>query len=346
MAVLKMATAKAGDLSLLDSVFMSSVEMTVSDVDYRTPDYGLSTGRSFRVLHTGFSPYGYGTLFMPTTIGEAYVRIAFKANTYSSSDLVFFQFGEGSTTHVLISVNPALGNVRTYRGSTNTTLATSSSGVWAPYSWVCLEAYVKIADSGGRTVVRINGNSTPVIDYTGDTRNSGTGFFDSIRVGSYSGGGTGIELFFDDIMVRDDTWCGTGGIYLLTPNAAGDESDWSASQGEAWECVDELPPSFNDYISTPAANSGAISLFGVQNLPVAPTEITAVGVLAKARMSAPGSGLVRVAAKSGTTTVYGSSVGLDVGESWLTAFMDVDPNTSAAWTESGVNALQIGIENV
>ena len=64
------------------------------------------------------------------------------------------------------------------------------------------------------------------------------------------------------------------------------------------------------------------------------------------RANAPGSATVKPAAKSGSTTVLGAAVALDVGEVWAAHFMDNDPDGNVAWSGSKVNALQIGVQNV
>ena len=130
---------------------------------------------------------------------------------------------------------------------------------------------------------------------------------------------------------------------MLPVNGAGDLQEWTASAGAQYECVDDLPGDFTDYIYASGATADVDSNFTFANLPLTPTSIGAVMLVAQARAAAPGSVPVRTIAYSGATVANGTTVGVDVGTVSLKQIMDVDPATSAAWNEAGVNGLKGGV---
>jgi hypothetical protein len=80
-------------------------------------------------------------------------------------------------------------------------------------------------------------------------------------------------------------------------------------------------------------------------LGVTPAQIVAVTVRGFAQKSDAGSRTGAMQLKSGTAPVQQTTTGttLTAGSwSWMWATYNNDPNTSAAWTAAGVNAINIG----
>ena len=71
-----------------------------------------------------------------------------------------------------------------------------------------------------------------------------------------------------------------------------------------------------------------------------------MSVFVKGALDVAGAENVRVIANSNSTYQNGDSTSFGSSEVWAELHMLVDPDTSSAWTESGVNALQGGVETL
>lgn len=87
---------------------------------------------------------------------------------------------------------------------------------------------------------------------------------------------------------------------------------------------------------------GDEDLYGVSAMSSTPASI--VGVIAKmfCRKDATGGRSIALQFKSGTTEVNGTTAVMNTGYGWLTQTQMQDPNTSAPWTETGVNNALLG----
>ena len=152
--------------------------------------------------------------------------------------------------------------------------------------------------------------------------------------------------YTDDIIIRDDIWPGRGGIHVLVPDSGSATEDWTASAGDPETCVDELPVSFTDYISTDALVDATVHLFGVAALGSTSAAIRAVGVYAKALTDEATDAFIRTKMVSGGTTSDGTTTGIDTAATWLASYYAVNPDDSAAWEDADIAALEIGVETV
>ena len=342
MGTIAMATANTKDLSLLPalSVYSTLCSLEVSNTEWRTPNLDLVTGHSYRCYSGTASGYAHAFLYMPSDLTTVYTRFAFKIPTNISSEITILEFWEGAfaSLHGIVKVIPNGGVIKTYRSTTQ--LTATAANAFSPFTWNVIEVMFTPADSGGRFVIKINGAT--VADYTGDTRNTGTaGRVSALKLGLITAGIA--EMFVDDIVISDSAYPGTGGLWVLPVTGNGDLQEWTASAGAQYECVNDLPGDFTNYIYASGAVAGVDSNFEFANLPLTPTAIGPVMLVAQARAAAPGSVSMRTIAYSGATVANGTTVGVDVGTVELTQIMDVDPATSAAWSESAVNALKGGV---
>ena len=90
------------------------------------------------------------------------------------------------------------------------------------------------------------------------------------------------------------------------------------------------------------STSGHEDLYDLDNLTTTPTTIIAVQSRMFAKKSDSGTRNGQIRVKSGATEVGGTDTVLGTNYGWLNKVDTVDPNTSAAWTASAVNALQVG----
>lgn len=227
----------------------------------------------------------------------------------------------------------------------NTELAVSTQTPFTVDTWHHIEFYVYIADSGGRGVMKING--VTVIDYTGDTK---PGTPSNVYI-LYLYGGTSVAHYTDDIIINDDggsapdnTYPGRVRLFPLRPSGAGSYTQWDASAGSNYDCVNEVPASSSDYVYTTVDNE--IDSYALDNLSGLPSGATfkSVIVVAEALLDS-GSKKLALGVRSGSTDSFGSDK--TIGVSYLPYYerFTTDPADSNPWTESDINALEVAIKS-
>jgi hypothetical protein len=323
MTIAFMASGEQGDLLMWNSMSSSNVSISTTIA----PPVGTKTFR-----FSGVTVYAYRNVSASSTYYA-------KFRVYTNSNLLI-NFREDTTLHISVGLQPATGLIIGYRNTTE--LGRASAG-FALNTWHVIEVYGLIADgTGGAVTVRIDG--VDVLTLTGkDTRNSGSaGTCNNIGIVGENG-----TAYFTDVVFRDDTWEGCGAINVGVPIGVGSLANWNASAGNPYECVDEVPVVFTDYLSAAAGTPNTKHDLAMSDLPdLVYASIPAVGIAALAKLDGAGSGNMRVYADSGGSVSNGASKALSTTEQWLYNFMAVDPQGSGAWTEARVNALLAGVETL
>lgn len=304
--------------------------------------------------HTIGSPgrFGAGSYLLTATSGTLIYDLASPANKVfvgaalgatvidSSARVRLALYGDSqSVMHLYVSLNS--NAIVLYRG--DGTLIGSYSSTFLVTTLYYIELSATIADSGGTCEVRYNGQT--VITYTGDTKNGGTNTTID-GVGIYPNGG--LQIYVDDFYLCNDSgsaphnnFLGDIRVQTIVPNAAGSSTQFTPSSGANYTTVDELPYSASDYVTS--ATSGNRDTYALGDI-VATTTIYGVqnNVIAKKTDSSAVS--LKPAFKSSSTVSYGTTKVLSANAESIRDLRIQDPNTSAAWTDSGVNALEAGFE--
>lgn len=273
----------------------------------------------------------------PQTI---YMGIAF-APVGINNGGYWLRFSDGSVYHVSTKIN-ADGSIDLV-GPTGSTVDTSDAGAMTAGVWSYIEIYFYCADSSGRFHLKIDG--VTAIDYTGDTKN-GTGNFTKIHG---TGGGSWEEYYWDDFVLNDtsgssnNSWPGSIKLVPVRPNAAGDNTGLTPSSGSSnYQCVDEVPHSDTDYVYDTVVDEYDLYNCGTIALPIGAV-ITNVIVQAVAKMDS-GTGNIALMVKSGSTTDTGSDQSLGISSTLYEETYDVNPDDSAAWEQSDIDSIQIGVK--
>jgi hypothetical protein len=179
---------------------------------------------------------------------------------------------------------------------------------------------------------------------------SGTPSFDAI----YYQAGSSRQTYIDDIVIATNSGdtpvaadfpLGLCKIPAIVPN--GDiTSQFTRSAGATnFSCVDEGKSNGNtDYVQ--AGTTALRDLYDFATLASTPATIYAVQNVKVATNSGGGVSNIKDVLKSGATTVVGSSFAVPSGYyDYFTTIFTVDPDTSAAWSLSGVSAVQAGFES-
>jgi hypothetical protein len=109
--------------------------------------------------------------------------------------------------------------------------------------------------------------------------------------------------------------------------------------------VSEIPEDSDNSYNTDST-PGDVDLFSHPNLPAGAQNIAAVDNVVVARKDDAGTRSIASQTKSGTTTATGATVALSTSYAFVDQVTETDPNTSAAWTVSGVNSALFGYKEV
>ncbi len=285
------------------------------------------------------------TKYITPTAGAIVVGFAFYeaggiGNIYSS-DMVRYYTDSAASLALSLRVNTN-GALHIMRGSTS--IANSAMGLVNASTWNYIEFSAKISSTVGTADVRLNG--VTVASFSGNTKNTGTSdSIDAVRVAGTFGG----QKLIDDFYVLDttgagpyNTFLGDVRVYTSTPDGAGATTQFVPSSGANYTTVDELPYSASDYVQSPTP--GNRDTYTMSDLPTGAATIYAVQNNVIAKKTDAGTISLRPVTRSGGTNYYGTTTALTASDIVITDLRQTDPSTSSAWTPSGVNSMESGME--
>ena len=324
MSILGMWTADLQTTDLPSSII--DVGATISSTYARTGTYSFKCqdGR-----YHFFNVQGTKTCY-------ARIALLIDAPIVSNPLTLFFYSPVGSTNTSHCRLLFFSSSLLIY--SPHATLLDTPSITFSVGQWHLVEVYLYVDNSTGALTVKWND------DIVGNFSGIDTQQDASDLVSTFSLYSRPSYTYFDDIMVRDDDWCGAGGLYILTPNSGTATENWTASSGNPEECVDELPSTFTDYIYTDGTISNTEHLFNLSSLPDSGVTIGGVGIFTYAKSDFSSSNKVRNLIYSGSTQDFGSGVLLDATAGWFANYWHLNPDDASAWEDTDIDALQIGVE--
>jgi hypothetical protein len=215
-------------------------------------------------------------------------------------------------------------------------------------SWNLIEVRWKVGnDPDGIAQVRVN--EALVIDEPhGDTQPGADANMDGVRLGTAGGTNNYNNAKWDDFIIDDANWVGNKRVAKISPTGAGTTTQWDPSTGANWSCVDEVPYSDTDFISTNVSDE--IDTYACSDLPV--TATAAKGLMIVARVVEEGTATpqnVQLAVRSDGTNYFGASQAPPSGSAvFIYELWPDDPAEVAGtdWTVARVNAVEIGIKAV
>jgi len=286
---------------------------------------------------------------------EIWVRVAIYCNTSGQqTEKPFLKFLDASVgVQGTISWNPVDQLVRAYRGDSATVIGTSTF-TFPVATWHTCEVRWKVtsttSSTDGIVEVWIDGTrwiNLPAVDSTNTSILNIQGIALNETIGS---GSSGTFMAFDDLAINDTNGTinngqiGEGRVVLLKPTANGAiapaQTRGGTDTGANWSQVNELPMSMTQYVYASAA--GTRDTYALEDIPAGIWTINAVEVLALAQNSDAGLGSLGLTLISGATTNEGAAQSLTISAAYYRQLYETDPNTSAAWTNAAVNALEAG----
>lgn len=212
--------------------------------------------------------------------------------------------------------------------------------------WHMLEFKIKMNDGSGTISLKLDGiehyNLTSL-----DTRFGSGGAMTNLRLG-----GVEATMYMDHVIIMDDTGStfnnhiGDVRLESKLPDADGGLTQWTASAGSLFQCVDDAIGAYDDdstYISETTNNEEATFSFGSFTLSNVST-IHGVWSAALARTDGTDSlGIIAVNPTGGTKTAI-TSVSLSSAYTWRGGSFPLDPNTGAAWANAAaINTAEFGV---
>lgn len=208
--------------------------------------------------------------------------------------------------------------------------------------WTYLELRLYAGSTDGEYEIRINGATAA--SGAGVRTRDNVNYYDTLRLQ------TNIAThYLDDLYVRGDTVLQSGGFFgdveiqCKFPDADGTYTDLTPSSGSNWQNVDERPPDA-DTTYNASGTTGHKDSYSFDDISLSSQTIRSLQLSMRAKKTDSGSQSIAPFVKSGGTEQTGTTQALSTSYGYHVGNYDTDPDTSLAWSESGVNAAEFGPE--
>ncbi len=316
--------------------------------DINSSGYFINNGASPRVAGGYYGLVSSSSLYK--TIPAANLVVDGVGMNVGSGVASFMSYygDTGVTQHISVLRNASTGVIEIRRGSTAGTLLATGTTVIANNVWFYIEVSVTISSTVGEVHVRLNGQSTDEVAFTGNTKNGGT----NTTVDRVSIGNSGINGgYFADFYVLDGTgaannnFLGDVAVRTLSPTGNGTFSQLTNSAGNStnnYTYVNEHGYSGANY--TGSATTGLRDTYAMADLPAGVSSVYGVQVVGYMAKSDASAGSAKLVLRSGGSLFYDATRALSTSYQSYYALYESDPATSIPWSISGVNGLETGME--
>jgi hypothetical protein len=306
---------------------------------------------------------GYGETISTAIVGAAVLLPSFTVSGSFSPNNMYacIGFKNAGVVQVLVRIDSS-GAVTAWRVApfsgtyySGVLLGTSGSTISpTSYNYIELQATIGTGTSGS-LIVRNNGavilNLSGINTSADSTVNLTQAFVGLGAINGNINSGTNL-VYFDDFVMLDttgsapyNTFLGDVRVQTVYPLAAGALTQWtplaSTNVSQVNETAMDSDASYNS-----SGTNGQIDLFTQSGLAVTPQTIFAVKVRLACRLDSAGGDTVAGELRSGGSNYAATAQAVLATYSYLDFVWTTDPATSAAWTKTGVNALQIGYNRV
>jgi len=321
-------------------------------INFATPNGNSRIPGGYYITSTYYPGGMYFVKGIPATT-ELIMGIGYKTGSAGNSSSQYISlFGDSyATRHLTICVN-ALRRIEVRRGTTTGTLLATGPTDLGDNIWHYIEVRARINDTTGICQVRLDGQTSNEIDFSGDTKNGGTNTsIDALYFSLYAGSSGGIGTSLSDLYVCDtagainNTWLGDVAVRVLTPNGNGTYSQLTNSAGTQannYTYIDELPSSGTDYVGS--ATPGLVDTYTMTDVPAGIATVYGMQVNAFMKKSDANLAQAKMRFRSNGTDFAGTARALSTTTQLFTEMRETNPNTSNPWTISDVNGIETGIE--
>lgn len=275
--------------------------------------------------------------------GQQYLKIALYIAAFPTTSFVeIMGFGSSSARTTTVGLDSA-GKLGIYSaGSLQGTVgAALNTGQWYTVEFKggygsSAEFEIKVDEVSYKTATFTNGSS-----------------WNYIEVG-LRGTANSADLYIDDVVLDNSAYPGASSLAMLKPNAAGDNAEWTPSTGSNYATVDEVGVDDADYVSTTV--SAEVDLYNMEAMPETPQTINAVYFGVRQKVTNTSFATVKIRVRDSGTDSDGAAMSMGTTGSFKTfpdgTFSDrnyveqhllTTKPSGGAWTESAVNAMQVGV---
>lgn len=234
------------------------------------------------------------------------------------------------------------GAVRLSRGNQAATLGESAAGVVVAGTWVYLELLAVLHDSAGR--VEVIAARDQVIDFSGDTTQTGTATADTCRLGNSNGLASSATTRYADVAVQSGSAAALLGpleINRLPLTGDGTHTDLAfTGAATRWQAVNDSPGHDGD-TSFVAGVLGSNGINTAVHSTTVAGHVLAVQTRVYARATS-GTGNGCAVVRSGGTDYEGASGAYGTSYACGREVWTDDPATGSAWLAAAVNAVEVG----
>jgi len=325
--------------SIESNIFLYEQGLEINTI-HRTGNYSLKlvdTGRSFTIgreltdepeaLWFGLAWYLTGT---PTVS--------------ASKPWIEFQGASGNQHCRLCLGHDALNNWTyvLYKSDGSTVLDSGNLGLTPAdiNTWIYLELFLRISPTAGEFEIWVN-NIQKGVGSSLDTYGSGNAGIGRIHMrGAYGG-----NIYIDDLYIDDSTRHGPVKVYGLPIDSDGDETDFTASSGDRYACVDERPYSTSDYVKSDTA--GDRVSFGLTDADLTGRTVLGVSAYCIAHMTETYSATIEQFLRLNSVNYDSGDVeALSTAPRSFISFWEVNPEDSSSFEDVDLDNMQVGVELV
>lgn len=327
--------------NLTEGVYADAAGIVLSTANPRTGSYHLrfSGGNDLRRVLGGAK----------TTVGTGAV-IYMSSLPNQNNQCTIFAFHDAANAAQIQIVVQTTGTISVFRGNKATLLDTTAAPVVTAEAYQHIECMVTFSQTVGTVEVRVNG--VTVTSLTGiDTVASS--LVECSQLVFCDTGSAAMTIDMDDLYAYDsngsynNTFIGDRRVLTLKPNANTIQADWTAvGAATGYECIDDTTPDGDTtYIGASVAGSpGAISEFGLEDLPDGISAISAVYLVGMMRKTEAGDADIQMSVVSGVVEGNGTNRPITEIYTYFGDVFETDPATAAPFTPSAVDDLLIKIE--
>lgn len=296
----------------------------------------------------------------PTSQGKQYQRILDAQATWvvgcsfttsvltpSNSPAPIIELFDGVTSQCSVRMD-STGKLGVYRGTT--LLAAQAVATLAINTEYYLEFKATVNNTTGAYELRVNGVAIVGPTTGANTRSSANNTADTIVIGHSSPNNA--TAYVDDLYVCDGTgsannsFLGDVRVDATYPAADGANTGLTPSTGTNHAALADENPANDDTDYNDSSTVGNKDTYDFGNISHAPVSIFGVQVNMTAKKDDAGARSICSVTRSGGTDTDGATQVLTTSYVDYREVVAADPNTSAAWTKTNLNAAEFGMKVV
>lgn len=312
----------------------------------RTGNYAMRINPSG--AGTGYSSHG---MWSTTTgartafnLATVYITFYFYVGTLPAlASEEFFRVIETGGTNIKMTLRvKSDGKIQAYAYDGITQLGSDSASSISTSTWYKIS--VKCG-TGSSASYEVKVNDSTWLSGTGNLSTTNAGY---IAFGKQTNRNSQtVDFYYDDLCIDNSEYPNYTGINLMRPDSDGTYTAWTASSGQKWDCVDDIPYNNTQYVESTlvSGDSYTANMISTSSAGI-PSNAQIMGVLQLmgVKRSSTSNGAVRTRLRSGTTNSGTTSNYATTGTEYCIGIMFLtDPNTGSAWTLSALDNVEAGI---